>query len=235
VTIDLTKQKWTLRGYRPNYWQQTLANEPQRHWQPDVPAVPAVVPGSAHTALRTAGWLPDWNVGLNSLACEWVEHRQWEFRTKLRPLKPTMRESVTLHCDGLDYAGWVAVDKNIVGEFRGALYRHRFDLTNFVSDGKPHALSIVFDPPPPEQGQIGWTSRSRYFKPRYNYSWDWCPRLVPVGIWDALWIELGPPRPRVVKVLTSLAEDLKTGRVNVFLDNPLDAATVRVALRRARR
>src|SRR5688500_344738 len=105
-------------------------------FKPDVPPVPAVVPGSAQSALRPAGW--------------------------------------------------VLVDGAVAGEFRGALVRHRFDLTKQLSDAGPHRLSFIFDSVPPEQGQIGFTSRSRHFKPRYNYGWDWCPRLVPVGVWDKL-------------------------------------------------
>ncbi len=232
MQVDLTRQKWTLRGYRPNYWQQRRTVETDDHWQPDIGPIPARVPGSAQTALRAAGWLPDWNVGLNSLKCEWVEHRQWEFRTRLKPMTPTLRESVILHCDGLDYSGVVAIDTKIVGRFRGALVRHRFDLTDAVADGKPHTLSIIFEPSPQEQGQVGATSKSEFFKPRYNYSWDWCPRFVPAGIWDRLWIEWSPPRPRVIKVLTSLAEDLRTGRVNVFFENEGDEAAATVTLRR---
>src|SRR5262249_14916180 len=164
---------WTLRGWRPNYWHQRKEVEGPSHWQPDIGPIKAIVPGSAQTALRAANLIPDWNVGLNSLKCEWVEHRQWEFRTTLKPLKPTLRESVILHCEGLDYSGWVAIDTNIVAEFRGALVRHQFDLTKFVADGRPHELCILFDMAPEEQGQIGATSQSKYFKPRYSYSWDW--------------------------------------------------------------
>lgn len=232
MNIDLAKQKWTLRGWRPNCFHQLKALEEKTHWQPDVGPIKAIVPGSAQTALRAAKLLPDWNVGLNSLACEWVEHRQWEFRTTLPSFKPTLRETVTLRCDGLDYSGWIAIDAKIIGEFRGALRRQRFDLTHHVSDGQPHTLSILFDTPPAEQGQVGATSKSEFFKPRYSYSWDWCPRLVPVGIWDRIWIEQGPARPRVVKVLTSLAEDLQTGRVNVFLSSET-SATVRVSILRS--
>jgi beta-mannosidase len=220
LRIDLTKQKWTLSGWRPNYFHQRKANQPPGHWQPDIPPIPAIVPGSAQTALRRAGWLEDWLIGLNSLDCEWVEHRQWEFSTGLKPIKIAPGDSITLHCDGLDYSGWIAIDGQIIADFRGALRRHQFDLTPHLLDGKPHTLSILFDEPPPEQGQVGATSQSEYFKPRYNDSWDWCPRFVPVGIWDRIWIKAGPPCPRVTKVLTSLAEDLKTGRVNIFIENP---------------
>ncbi len=232
MLIDLTGQPWTLFAWRPNFWHQRKTLEGPPQWQPDLGPVKAIVPGSVQTALRAAKLLPDWNVGLNSLACEWIEHRQWEFRTKLKPFKIAPGESVTLHCDGLDYSGWIAVDTTIVAPFHGTLRRHHFDLTAHVSDGKPHVLSILFDVAPPEQGQIGATSQSKYFKPRYSYSWDWCPRFVPIGIWDKLWIEQSKPLPSVTKVLTSLAEDLKTGRVNVFIANPSDkSAKIKLALR----
>ena len=44
MRIDLTKQRWTLRGYRPGYWHQKRAVETDDHWQADVGPVPARVP-----------------------------------------------------------------------------------------------------------------------------------------------------------------------------------------------
>jgi beta-mannosidase len=232
VHIDLAKQKWQLFGWRPNYWHQRRSVVTSDHWQPEIGPIDAIVPGSAQTALRAARILPDWNIGLNSRLCEWVEHRQWEFRTTLADTPSD--QPVILHCDGLDYSGLIAIDTTVIAHFRGALKRHRFDLTPHLSDGMPHTLSILFDEPPPEQGQIGFTSRSQYFKPRYSYSWDWCPRFVPIGIWDQISLHIGQPAAEVVKVLTTLADDLRTGRVNVFLDHVRDGATIGLTLLRGR-
>ena len=91
-----------------------------------------------------------------------------------------------LCAEGLDYAGRVAVDGQVVACFEGMMTPHTIDLTDVLSLGTTHWLSIIFEQAPPEQGQIGYTSRSRWFKARFAYRWDWCPRLVPLGIWDRI-------------------------------------------------
>lgn len=187
--IDLSELSWTLRGWRPYYWRLVQSVEAATQLETDVGPVPARVPGSVQQALLEAGIIEDWHVGTNSRRCEWVEHRHWQFTAELPALE--VQGPIVLDAQGLDYSGWMLIDGKEAGTFSGALLPHRFDLTAFVNDGQPHRLSIVFDEPPPEQGQFGYTSRSRHFKPRYNYSWDWCPRFVPIGVWDSLTVRTG--------------------------------------------
>jgi len=232
MTIDLTSRRWQIQGWRPFYWELHRSSEIQNEFAPEFGPYPAVVPGSAHTALRRAGVIPDWNKGRASLECEWVEHRQWEFFTDLRAGELPAGIPLVLHADGLDYSGWILVDHKIVATFHGALIRHRFDLSPQLGDGKAHRLAIVFDLPPEEQGQIGRTSRSRFIKPRYNFSWDWCFRLVPVGIWDRIALVCGPRPVEVLGVTTSVSDDLQSGEVAVrFLHEGKRPAKIELILR----
>src|SRR5581483_10588201 len=109
------------------------------------------------------------------------------------------------------------------------LVRHRFDLGAALADGKPHRLSVMFDEPPREQGQIGYTSRTTHFKPRFSYSWDWMPRIVPVGVWDSLRLVVGQIAGDVVRVHSTLDDDHETGRLTVVV-NAAAPAKVRVTL-----
>ncbi|HEY1683151.1 MAG TPA: glycoside hydrolase family 2 TIM barrel-domain containing protein [Tepidisphaeraceae bacterium] len=233
MKLQLAKMDWQLRGFRPAYWFSRNGLETTGPWEADVPPLPAIVPGSVQTALRKVGKLPDWNVGQNSFLCQWVEHFQWEFFVDLSAIKVGEEDSVWLHCEGLDYSGWIGIDGKRVSHFRGAFEPHRFNLTKFLHDGKLHRLSILFDLPPEEQGQAGWTTKTKYFKPRFNFSWDWTPRFVPIGIWDSLWLEVGPVQPRVVKAICSLAEDLQTGRVDVEMESDRDVTDVTISVSRA--
>ena len=81
--FDLGELEWTLSGYTPNVWARDVSMELQVHAAPEFWPVPARVPGSVQQALRDAGTLPDWNVEMNSLACEWVENRHWVYHTTL--------------------------------------------------------------------------------------------------------------------------------------------------------
>ncbi|CAN5822254.1 hypothetical protein BH09VER1_BH09VER1_47270 [soil metagenome] len=228
--LDLGEFSWQLRGWRPFAWQLGRSVELGFKTHSDIPAIPARIPGSVQGALLAAGWLKDWNFGLNSLVCEWVEHRHWEFTTEISSGRIPCDQAVCLCAEGLDYSGWILVDGRTVATFAGALLRHRFDLTKDLSDGSSHELSIVFAETPLEQGQVGFTSKSRYFKPRYNYGWDWCPRFVPVGIWDALTLEIGAKTVELEKLAVELAEDLVSGKLKLHLARVVEGTSVKVTL-----
>ncbi|MCP4644588.1 MAG: hypothetical protein GY851_29360, partial [bacterium] len=184
--IDLGDLSWTLTGWRPYVWKCSKSMETGVDLGCDVGPIPAKAPGSVQQMLLDAGIVEDWHKGVNSRSCEWIEHRHWYFETILPAGFVPQGERVCLDAKGLDYSGWILVDGLQVAEFAGALVPHRFDLTSCMADGAEHRLGIMFDEPPAEQGQFGYTSRSKHFKSRYNYSWDWCPRVVPVGAWDSL-------------------------------------------------
>lgn len=216
AVIDLAKQSWILCAWRPYTWK--LVKKAEAGWLlgADRGPYPALVPGSVQETLRRAGVIPDWNVGLNSLACEWVEHRHWDFATELAADLFRDGERVVFSAEGLDHAGWIVIDGEERCRFEGALIPHRFDVTPWLNDGKAHQFSIIFDESPQEQGQIGYTSRSRFFKPRYNYSWDWCPRIVPIGIAGALTLHTGDSaRYTLDRVTSTLEEGFSSGTVSV--------------------
>ena len=217
--IDLSRLEWQLLGWRPNQWAMVQSMETGRDLMAEVGPVPAKVPGSVQQALLDAGVIADWHVGLNSRDCEWLEHRHWEFVAVLPAGTVSEAQQTVLDARGLDYSGWILVDAKQVAQFIGALVPHRLDLTAALADGKEHRLSIVFDEPPREQGQLGHTSESRHFKPRYPYSWDWCARVVPIGVWDDLTLSCGAPNPlELACVRPILRDDNQTGRIEIALD-----------------
>jgi beta-mannosidase len=200
--LDLSALPWSLVGWQPHClaWlvesgQDVTTFSAELAKYQCTPEIPAHVPGAVQDDLLRAGLLPDWNEGLNAPLCEWVEHRHWEYRTYLQVPADWDGQSIILRAEGLDYAGQVLVDGRVVAAFRGMLVPHEFDLTRALRPGRKQTLSILFEEAPHEQGQIGYTSHSHYFKARYAYQWDWCPRLVPTGIWDRLTLQtVGPVR-----------------------------------------
>lgn len=217
--LDCARLDWTLEGWRPFAWRLGRGVAAAPHIVPDIGPIAAYVPGSVQESLRRAGLLPDWNIGVNARLCEWVEHRHWLFEATVPAGMISPGEHVWLCADGLDYAGWILVDDREVAAFSGALVPHQFDLSASLGDGEAHRLALVFEEPPREQGQIGYTSRSRFFKPRYVYSWDWCPRLVPVGPWDTLCIKAGAPAAfHLARLAADLSEDLRWGRIELEVD-----------------
>ena len=215
ASLDLNTLDWQLIGWRPFSWRLAKRVETQSTATADIGPLPARLHASVQQNLLDAGIIQDWNVGLNSLACEWVEHRHWDFSATLPEGRLPKGETVHLEAPGLDYSGWVLVDCVEAARFEGALLPHCFDLTEQLGDGKAHQISLIFEEPPREQGQIGYTSLSRFFKPRYTYSWDWCPRIVPVGVWEPAALKTGPDALcEVSRVDAALARNNQSGSVS---------------------
>lgn len=180
---------WHVAGFQPHAWrfeQNLKIGDTQRA---DIPAVPAPVPGSVQKALLDAGHLPDWNVGLNAGRCEWVENRHWVYEALLPGSWLQEGATVRLRCLGLDYAGSIRLNGWEVADFENSFVPHVVDLTPYL-EASDNRLQIVFVCPPRWLGQFGYTSRMTDWKPRFNYYWDWTSRLVQIGIWDEILLEV---------------------------------------------
>ncbi len=186
--FDLSTLEWTVEGYTPYLWRferRVGYIFGSNASSVDVPPVPVHVPGSVQGALCEVGLLPDWRVGTNYRAYEWVENRHWMYRAQLPDAWTEGPARFRLDCQGLDYAGWVLVNGQEIGRFTGTHKPHAFDLTPHLKE-RDNVLEIVFDLPPRWLGHMGCTSQMTEWKTRFNYTWDWCPRLVQTGIWDAV-------------------------------------------------
>lgn len=213
MRVDIATLEWTLTGWRPFAWRLRKSAETGGFLSPDHGPFPARLPGSVQENLRRVGALPDWHVGRNSLAIEWVEHRHWMFTATLQVDEPDGIE-LALWAEVLDPGGWLLVDGRECGEFRGAQLPVRLSLGRLGPGA--HELALVFDLPPEGQGQLGFSSRAREMKPRYSYGWDWCVRVVPIGAHGSLQLvsragaQFDPP-----SVGTELAADFTWARVRV--------------------
>lgn len=94
-----------------------------------------------------------------------------------------------------------------------------YDVTDTLAPEGTNRLVVIVEPAPREQGQIGRTSDVRIWKARFAYDWDWCVRLVPLGIWDEVSLQVtGPAYLREVQVTSSLSEDLTRAEVGITAD-----------------
>ncbi len=218
---DLSILPWTVEGYTPNVWMfdRKYPNPFTGARCIDVPPVPAPVPGSVQKALLDAGLLPDWEIGFNSRACEWVEHRHWMYRAQIPDEwlsgQTGSDTQFRLECLGLDYSGWVLVNGKQAGMFQGTHLPHVFDLTPHLAPSG-NTLEIVFDLPPRWLGQFGYSSHMIEWKTRFNYTWDWTPRLVQIGIWDEIsLLAVNKGEIRSLRVIADADDRLKTGRLEL--------------------
>lgn len=230
TTFDLAQLKWQVAAFIPYLWSFDKLKDIRNAGDAEVGPIEAPVPGSVQKALLDAGVVPDWNVGLNSRNAEWVENRDWVYQAELPDEWLRHGRQLRLRCAGLDYEGAILLNGNVVLPFRGSFTPYEVDL-------KPHLkpsgnlLQIWFQPPPRWLGQFGYTSRMTEWKPRFNYTWDWIVRVVQIGIWDRITMDvIEDGEIRGLKVRADFAPDVNTGSLEIATDT-VGGASVHVSLR----
>lgn len=188
VVSDLGELEWRLSGWTPHLWRMDRSMEIGASPNAEVPAVPARVPGSVQLALREAGLLPDWNHGLNTRLCEWVENRHWVYEAAIPD--HWLRQGTThrLLFEGLDGCGSIWVNGVEAVVFSNTHLPVTLDVTANLRESE-NVLRVVFETPPRWLGQFGYTSRMTEWKARFNYTWDWVVRLVQIGMHGRVMLE----------------------------------------------
>lgn len=187
--FDASSLDWRLWCYRPNVWRMNFNFEQFSGSWAEHSDLPMTVPGSVQNALKKAGVIEDWNVGVNSRKIEWIENREWLVMAKLPDkIKADENEKIFLRCHGLDYKGILMINGHEAGRFDNAFVPYSFLISPYLKESNNNIV-FIFECPPQNLAQIGWTSRITDWKPRFNYGWDWMARIVQIGIWDDILIE----------------------------------------------
>ncbi|MCZ7545175.1 MAG: hypothetical protein M5R40_17350 [Anaerolineae bacterium] len=219
--IALNGDDWQFKGYYGEDWRWRNAQQPAtrdtRHWHA------GSVPGSVHHDLWRAGEVPNPYFERNSLLLEWVPARTWVYRKTFRVDPAIQGSRVRLVCAGVDYEAEFFLNGASLGTHAGMFTPAMFDVGARLHYGAENTLAVVIEPAPPEQPQLGRTSRVRTHKSRMTYWWDFCPRMVHLGIWGDVFLEVsGPVRIEDVFVRPQLAPGLQHADVSVSVE--LDAA-----------
>ncbi len=234
---DAGSLEWKLWGFRPNLWRMNFNHATLSSVWAEVDGIPMKVPGSVQKALLDAGIIEDWNLGLNARDMEWIENREWLLTTVIPDgwIKATgASERVYLDFKGLDYKGLVYINGREVGTFCNSFIPYRFDITPFLNESG-NTLVVVFECPPQNLAQIGWTSKITEWKPRFNYGWDWVLRIVQTGVWDDVFIgteDISAPRLGEVQAICTASTDRDLGSLTLRFDEA-PSHRVRVSLKDA--
>ena len=151
------------------------------------PVVKAKVPGSVYDALLEAGLIPDPYFEKNSCLCEWVENRFWIYQTEFR--MEEKKHHYRLVFQGLDYRCDIYLNGQLIAQHENMYTPCIVDVTDFLKENSQNEIRVMFYNVPDEMGQIGYTSLVKTQKARYSYKWDYCPRLVGVGIYKPVFLE----------------------------------------------
>jgi len=219
--ISLNGSDWLLKDYIGEDWRwrdaHRLETRDVRHWRR------ASVPGSVHNDLWTAGEIPNPYFERNSLLLEWIPARTWLYKKTFAVDESLRGKHIRLCFEGIDYEAEFFLNGASLGAHRGMYTPAVFEVGELLHYGVDNLIAVVIEPAPHEQPQVGRTSKVRTHKSRMTYWWDFCPRMVHVGIWQDVWLEVtGNVRIEDVFVNPRLKDDFSHTDLSISVE--LDAA-----------
>ena len=160
----------------------------------------AVVPGCVHTDLLRLGLIPDPFHGANETALQWIETRDWEYRTTFQITAGLLAEAVVeLVADGLDTVATVQLNGVEIARTENMFTGYRWNVKPHLCLGR-NALTVHFGSalgyirthrrghrPVEFNDPVGRSQVIR--KQASQFGWDWGPRFVTAGIWCDLRLE----------------------------------------------
>lgn len=190
MIVDLNNLKWQLKGYWPNVPFLGKSMEIGNTLLGVTEWMDATVPGGVHMDLLKAGYIEEPEYELNSIKNEWVENRWWMYRTEFEGNSNWLGKNLKLVFKGVDYKAHFYLNDEKLGEHQGMFESVEFNISNRVNINHKNELLILLENAPVEMGQIGFTSKTKTQKSRFNYKWDFSTRMVNIGIWDDVHIKV---------------------------------------------
>lgn len=186
--ISLNGEDWLFKEFYGEDWRWRHAHLPdsldRRGWRR------GAAPGSPYHDLWQAGELPNPYFERNTLACEWVAQRTWLYKKPFVAAESWRGQRIQLHFEGVDYEAQFYLNGEWLGQHSSMFTPAVFEVSERLHYGGENLLCVVIEAAPPEQPQVGRTSRVRSHKSRMPYWWDFCPRLVQLGLWQGVWLEV---------------------------------------------
>lgn len=150
-----------------------------------MPNISIKVPGSLYKTLEEAGIIEDPYFEMNSLKAQWVSNHWWYYNTDIE-LHPT-GQKMELVLEGIDTNAHILFNKEKIGQSDNMYVPFVFDITDLVKDGI-NTIGVIIESAPDEMCQIGHTSKTFTQKARFQYKWDFCTRLIGMGLYRPAYI-----------------------------------------------
>lgn len=160
-------------------------------------AIPAAVPGCAHTDLHSAGLIAAPFDGDNESSQQWIGSTVWRYETEFE-WHDDGSDRHDLVADGLDTVAEIAVNGRAITTTQNQHRSYRFEIGPYLREGA-NTLAITFRAPVDEA-----ESRSAEHGPRphvnhhpynalrkaaFNFGWDWGIDVATSGIWRPIGLD----------------------------------------------
>ncbi|OQX75383.1 MAG: beta-mannosidase, partial [Bacteroidetes bacterium 4484_276] len=190
--------------------QDAIQQKMDKNWTfkmvDDTAWLPATVPGYVHTDLLANGIIEDPFYRLNEHHLQWIDKKDWEYRTTFNIDKETLEKDVVeLNFKGLDTYADVFLNNQLILEADNMFMQWQVSCKKYLKPGE-NILRVVFKSPiniglekreglgyflpgaENDQSELGGLGDKKTCafsrKAQYHFGWDWGPRLVSSGIWQ---------------------------------------------------
>ena len=220
---------WKARGFDGQH------GAPEAFVGPDVSErvfMDAEVPGDIHLDLQRLGLVEDRNIGLNAQNQRWVEEQVWVYRKTFNAPKDAIGKHAWLVFEVLDLVADIYLNGEKIGSHANVFTPCRLDVTGKLKEGEnliavriESGLYSVTEKPSLDYNRSidhNLHKRSWLRKPQCQFSWDWSPRLINVGIAGQTRLEWSETaRIDALTVYPLLADDQKVATIEVraFVDS----------------
>ncbi len=199
--IDLTPGK-ASQAHAPEMlsldgeWIMAEEGDPQERLSSEwKDTIPAMVPGSVHTALVKAGKIPEPSFGMNDAIARENSFKNWWFKKTFS--RPLGKGPVHLVFGGVAVKTTVWLNGTELGSHEGMFGGPEFDITYTLQD--KNTLVVKIYPAPYEEGKglpndfftgmnVGWM-RTVVFNNVYGWHYS---NIPAIGIWRSVTIETSP-------------------------------------------
>lgn len=150
------------------------------------------VPMDLNVAMEKKGMIGDLNYGINYLSARWVSQQYWQYYRQFDAPREALNKSVWLKFDRLDYSAKIYLNGQPIGRHNNAFIPCIIDVTGKLKEGT-NILTIAIESGLYEAADknlsdynsalsVHLNKRHWLRKPQYQFSWDWNPMLINVGI-----------------------------------------------------
>jgi beta-mannosidase len=183
------KVTWNDGNHGPNgiieFSSINPLNDTSRYMNVDVPM-------DLILAMQKKGMVGDLNYGINYLSARWIAEQYWQYYRQFEVPAEVADKSVWLKFDRLDYSAKIYLNGKLVGTHDNTFIPCIIDVTGKLKPGT-NILTIgiesgLYDSAGKNLADynnslnVHLNKRHWLRKPQYQFSWDWNPQLVNIGI-----------------------------------------------------
>jgi len=184
------------------------------------------VPMDLNLAMQKKGMFGDLNYGINYLSARWVSEQYWQYYKQFDAPREALNKSVWLKFDRLDYSAGIYLNGQLIGKHDNTFIPCLIDITgklkegtNILTIGIESGLYNIADKNLADYTNalnVHLNKRQWLRKPQYQFSWDWNPQLINMGITgDVSLIWRDEARLDNIVPLIKMADDLSVADITI--------------------